>query len=267
MPPVTVHRPRGQDQFAGCGRAAVRRGAFACCVLALSLAGCRNPLTRSADASRPFPFSQAPSAAAPVTDFGARSPSSLLFPTGTAARVPVTTQAPPKPTPPASPAIYYLPYRPGTSHLVVQPGPGPFSHKGTQRYAVDWSMPVGTDVLASRAGLVIAVKEDSNRGGASESMARHGNYVRILHSDGTSALYLHLRQNGALVGVGDVVQRGQHIGESGDTGWSAMPHLHFQLDRRTGRGYSSIPIRFQEVRGDGVPGFLGNYRSKNRLGR
>ena len=115
------------------------------------------------------------------------------------------------------------------------------------------------------AGVVIAVKEDSNRGGSSESMARHGNYVRVQHSDGTSALYLHLRKNGARVNVGDVVRRGQHIADSGNTGWSAMPHLHFQVDRQLPNGqYSSIRIKFQDVGGDGVPGFLGSYRSRNR---
>ena len=176
----------------------------------------------------------------------------------------VASQGGPSEAIPASPAVYLLPYRAGTSHTCVQPGPGPFSHSGTQKYAVDFGMSVGTPILASRAGRVVEVKEDSNRGGASSSMARHGNYVRVAHSDGTSALYLHLRQNGAHVQVGDIVRRGQHIGDSGNTGWSAMPHLHIQIDRRNARGqWASIRFKFKDVRGDGVPGFLGSYRSRN----
>ena len=73
-------------------------------------------------------------------------------------------------------------------------------------------------------------------------------------------------QGGADVRPGDRVRRGQPIGRSGDTGWSAFPHLHIQVDRRnpgTGR-WTSIPFRFVDVRGDGVPQLLGLYTSGNR---
>ena len=162
-------------------------------------------------------------------------------------------------------ALYRLPYQAGASFLVVQPGPGWVSHKGSQRYAIDWAMPEGTPVLAARDGVVTGVKEDSNVGGTAESMAKHGNFVRVQHGDGTAATYLHLKQNGALVDVGQRVTTGQHIAYSGNTGWTSMPHLHFQVDRfdpSTGR-WSSIPVAFQEVDGDGIPGFLAKPTSRN----
>ena len=126
-------------------------------------------------------------------------------------------------------------------------------------------MPVGTPILASRAGVVVRVKEDSTIRGTSASYGKHGNYVRIRHVDGTEALYLHLKKDGALVSVGQYVTRGQHIADSGHTGQSAMPHLHIQIDRVDARGRrTSIPVRFVEIRGNGVPGFLGSYKSKNK---
>lgn len=169
---------------------------------------------------------------------------------------------------PAPEAKYRLPYRAGDRYLVVQPGPGPFSHEGTQSYAVDFAMPVGTPIVAARAGVVTAIKEDSNLRGATQDFARHGNYVRVRHDDGTQAHYLHLCQGGADVHVGQRVCTGQVIARSGHTGWSAMPHLHFQVDRFDAvRGvWTSIPIAFEDVAGDGVPGFLSLPTSANVSG-
>lgn len=163
--------------------------------------------------------------------------------------------------------LYRLPFAVGTRHLCVQGGPGPFSHSGSQRYALDFRMPVGTPVLAARDGRVVGVKEDSDTGGASRAHAEEGNFVHVLHDDGTRAVYLHLKKGGAAVGIGQVVRRGQVIAFSGDTGWSAMPHLHFEVDARdpgTGR-WASIPVAFADVEGDGVPQMLMIYESGNTV--
>ena len=42
-----------------------------------------------------------------------------------------------------------------------------------------------TQIRASRAGVVCAVKSDSNEGGASRKYADMANYVHILHKDNT----------------------------------------------------------------------------------
>jgi len=39
----------------------------------------------------------------------------------------------------------------------------------------------------------------------------------------------YLKKDGVLVNVGDTVKQGQHIGYSGNTGYTAFPHLHFQV--------------------------------------
>ena len=72
----------------------------------------------------------------------------------------------------------------------------------------------------------------------------------MLHADGTTGEYYHLQQDGALVEVGDRVIRGQQIGLSGNTGHTAMPHLHFAVYRATSGGNTqSIPVRFESADG------------------
>ena len=161
---------------------------------------------------------------------------------------------------------YFLPYTAGTYHRCIQTGPGSYSHEGSQKYAVDFKMPVGTPVLAARGGRVAKVKEDSDRGGSSREYAAFANRVEVLHEDGSRAVYLHFRHEGAAVAVGERVATGQRIGDSGNTGWSTTPHLHFHVEERdpvTGR-WSSVPIAFIDVSGSGVPRLLRSYTSGNR---
>ena len=159
---------------------------------------------------------------------------------------------------------YRLPFAPGTKRFCVQGADGPFSHQGDQRHAYDFAMPVGTPIHAARSGRVVAVKEDSNRGGRSRAMSEHGNHVKVQHDDGSRAVYLHLVQHGADVEVGQRVAQGQPIARSGNTGWSAMPHLHVHLETRDADGrWTSVPMHFEDVGGDGVPRMLMWYASAN----
>jgi murein DD-endopeptidase MepM/ murein hydrolase activator NlpD len=172
------------------------------------------------------------------------------------------------PAPPGeveAPGAYKLPFRAGTRHLCIQGGPGPFGHTAGQRYALDFKMPVGTPVHAARGGLVVAVKQDSAIGGPWRKHRGHGNYVRIRHDDGTSAVYLHLKQAAVAVEKDQSVRRGELIAYSGNTGRSAAAHLHFhvvQRDADTGR-QTSLPVTFADVAGDGVPRPLWTYESGN----
>jgi len=120
---------------------------------------------------------------------------------------------------------YVLPWHVGQAffahpHFVEEPL--------VHRYGYDILMPIGTDVVAMRAGLVVRVEESYYDG---DHVPGHENHVNVQHEDGTVARYAHLTNLGALVQVGDLVQQGQPVGLSGDTGNSRAPHLHFDLTR------------------------------------
>ena len=68
--------------------------------------------------------------------------------------------------------------------------------------------------------------------------------VRILHDDGTYAIYAHLNTNTIRVKPGDRVERGQYIADSGNTGYSSGPHLHFAVVRNVGLRVESVPVTF-----------------------
>ncbi len=162
--------------------------------------------------------------------------------------------------------FYRLPWTAGESHRCIQTGPGSYSHEGRDEFAVDFSMAEGTALLAARDGVVLDVREDSDRGGSDREFAADGNYVHIGHADGTRAVYLHLGKGGAMVDPGRRVRQGDPIGFSGSTGWSTTPHLHFAVERLNPatKRWASIPFAFIEVPGSGVPRFLGKYRSRNQ---
>jgi murein DD-endopeptidase len=89
------------------------------------------------------------------------------------------------------------------------------SHRG-----MDFKVPVGTEVMSPRAGVVTR---------ANWNWAANGNCIEIRYDDGVLAKFLHLNEN--RVDAGDRVSAGQVIALSGNTGRSTAPHLHYQLDQ------------------------------------
>ena len=81
--------------------------------------------------------------------------------------------------------------------------------------------------------------------------AAAGNIITIKHTspEGTEySSYGHLKAGSVAVKVGDVVKRGQVIGEVGDTGDSAAVHLHFQVNAGPNAFMSkSIPVTFSDL--------------------
>jgi hypothetical protein len=145
--------------------------------------------------------------------------------------------------------VYALPYEKGSSHLIVQGYYSSYSHKN--RVAIDFKMKQGTKITAARDGVVVRLKEDSNKGGLNKKYRQSANLVVIQHNDGTRAGYWHLQQNGVLVNIGDTVKQGQVIGLSGRTGYAAMPHLHFLVWSSSKNGqWQQIPTRFHTAGGD-----------------
>lgn len=140
-------------------------------------------------------------------------------------------------------AVYRLPYKSGKTYRVSQGPGGAFSHTGDSYHAVDFDLPVGTPILAARAGLVVDVEGNFRNSGLNREIG--GNYVLIQHDDATVAEYFHLKTDGIRVVMGQEVEAGELLGYSGDTGYSNGPHLHFMVFRAVdGRRRESLPCRF-----------------------
>ncbi len=122
---------------------------------------------------------------------------------------------------------YDLPYAKGDTYSVSQGYHGTFSHEG--KYAIDFTMPEGTPLHTIRTGKVVKLKKDSNSGCPSKKCVKQANYIWIEHKDGTIAEYAHMQFNGTHLKVGDIVQKGDKIGLSGNTGFSQAPHLHLEI--------------------------------------
>jgi len=129
---------------------------------------------------------------------------------------------------------------------------GGFSHDDrANRYAVDLIVAEGTPVLAARAGVVMQAEGGFREGGLDPALANRANLIRVLHDDGSMALYAHLQPDGVYVRPGDTVSLGQVIGRTGNTGYSSGPHLHFAVQVNAGLALASIPFRMV-----GPDGFL-----------
>ena len=83
---------------------------------------------------------------------------------------------------------------------------------------IHWQTPENTPILAAADARVLRIGYEPNG---------YGNYVHLIHIDGSGTIYAHLSKhctyNSAIVKKGDV------IGYSGNTGNSTGPHLHFEF--------------------------------------
>ena len=142
---------------------------------------------------------------------------------------------------------YRVPFVAGSKYPVSQAYPDARTHSTAgSMYAVDIAMPVGTDVLAARDGVVFEVVGKNFRGGTNaEEHATLANVVSILHDDGTFAVYAHLNWDSIRVTPGERVLAGQYIADSGNTGFSSGPHLHFAVQRNTGMRVEALPVVFR----------------------
>lgn len=151
-----------------------------------------------------------------------------------------------KTVPDTSP-VYSLPYAKGTWHRVWQGYHSFFSH--SDDLAIDFKMKSGTVIYAARSGVVEGIKDEYRWGGIGRRYMNKENAIIIRHSDGTYAHYLHIQNKGALVKLGETVQRGQPIALSGHTGFSAFPHLHFVVTGSPDKNVAEIPVRFYTEKG------------------
>ncbi len=103
----------------------------------------------------------------------------------------------------------------------------PFTGKMTFHRGLDYSNPQGTPVRATADGKVVAVQQQRGL----------GNVLKIDHGNNVVTVYAHLRKS--LVKKGDLVKRGDFIAESGNSGRSTAPHLHYEI-RVNGRAINPL---------------------------
>ena len=148
-------------------------------------------------------------------------------------------------------AINRIPFPSGQAYWVSQPFEGKQTHLDQQsRYAIDITMPEGTPVLAVRDGVVMHMEDNFFEGGEKrERYLNKVNLIRVLHADGTMSVYAHLKLDSTKVRKGQRVKAGQQLAESGNTGYSSGPHLHFVIQRNTGGELTAIPFSFTRSNG------------------
>jgi murein DD-endopeptidase MepM/ murein hydrolase activator NlpD len=149
--------------------------------------------------------------------------------------------------------LYRVPFAVGASFGVSQAYPTRVTHvTADSEYAVDLAVPDGTPIYAAREGSVINVRHDSFRGAPDPALLDQANVVEILHDDGTIAIYAHLHWDSIRVQPGQSVRRGQYIADSGNTGLTTGPHLHFAVIRNAGMRAESVPVQFAGAGGAAI---------------
>lgn len=94
----------------------------------------------------------------------------------------------------------------------------PFTKKKQFHHAIDFAAKEGTNIVAPAAGVVVKAQLDEKG---------MGNHILIKHNDVYSTYYAHLKS--ISVKMGDVLKKGQIIGQVGSTGISTGPHLHYEV--------------------------------------
>ena len=121
------------------------------------------------------------------------------------------------------------------------------------------------EVTAPAGGKVVKVVNHirDNEPGKMNEKRPTGNHVIIQHAPKEYSVIAHLKKESIKVDEGDIVQQGQVIGRSGNSGNSSEPHIHFQvMDKARLVRAKSFRIRFEDgsepTQGDLVTKTSGN---------
>lgn len=127
-------------------------------------------------------------------------------------------------------------------------------HSGSGKKLTD-HYAFGAPFYAVADGRVIEVREgfpDNKIGKIGGRYEKH-NGVSIDHGNGEVSWYVHAKQGSITVKTGDMVKRGQKLGTVGNSGGSAIPHLHFTLVAFRGISVPWYCEDYEIVAPDGTP--------------
>lgn len=102
---------------------------------------------------------------------------------------------------------------------------------GRPHTGIDLAMPEGTVLRSLTNGVVEKVYD---------GYGKIGEGVKIRLDDGTFHIFGHMDE--VMVKKGQIIQAGQIIGESGNTGHSTGPHLHFAVQQADGSFINPTPL-------------------------
>ena len=101
---------------------------------------------------------------------------------------------------------------------------GSNNHRGLDLVGKGYTL---DDIVSYDAGNVLMSVTGYGNGQGEGVNWRYGNFVKILHDDGTVCLYAHMEYTS--VKVGQRVSKGQVIGRMGNSGNSSGGHLHWEF--------------------------------------
>lgn len=111
-----------------------------------------------------------------------------------------------------------------------------------------------TPVVSPLDGELVKVADNikDNKIGEFNLEENWGNSVVIDHGEGLFSQLSHLKRNSVKVKIGDKIKKGEVVGQSGNSGRSPSPHLHFQfqLTDRIGDKTYQFPIAHYLVKKD-----------------
>lgn len=158
---------------------------------------------------------------------------------------------------------YKLPWTGGTTRYVSRAWASGSCNHGSN--SVDIVMPLNSKVRAARGGTVDKIVQGYSYCGCRSS--NPANYIRVRHSDGTYAYYVHIEKNSARVSLNQVVSQGQWLADSHMIGYTCGStqcpsgttcpsckggaHLHFHVTNSAGQ---RLHIHFDDVSGGHVYG-------------
>mmetsp|Transcript_14497 Transcript_14497/g.38770 ORF Transcript_14497/g.38770 Transcript_14497/m.38770 type:complete len:418 (+) Transcript_14497:322-1575(+) len=141
-----------------------------------------------------------------------------------------------------------------TRYLCTQGFGGCLTHfLSKTQHAVDLSAPVGSLVVAAGAGVVHSVQHRHRAGGIDVRLLFGWNALMLRLDDGNFAEYVHIRHSSSRVRVGQRVEAGQVLCESGDVGFCPTPHLHFTVYASDASNADTIPFAFADKMSASAP--------------